>query len=171
MIQQGNILDAKEEVIVQQCNCLSVYPKGLSKSIADRFEHGNHYSSRRRIGRKNLCVKEDRDEPGTTVIIEGTPYIACIMGQWQMGKILSSYYKGEDGIDDYLDTKQNREKWFKYGLSCLGQWCIENNIKSIAFPYKIGCGLAGGDWKKYFNEIKRFQNVYSDVKVVIYKLS
>ena len=31
-----------------------------------------------------ISVKEDRDEPGTTVIIEGKPHIACIRdsGKW-----------------------------------------------------------------------------------------
>lgn len=170
MIRSGNLLDASEEVIVQQCNCFAVRPYGLSKSIADKFEHGDHYASRRGIGRKNLAVKEDRDEPGTTVIIKGKPYIACIMGQWQTGKINSSSYKGEDGIDDYSDTRKNRETWFRYGLSALGQWCIENNIKSVAFPYMIGCGLGGGNWKTYLEMIDDFQKFYSSLKVVIYKL-
>lgn len=124
MIRSGNLLKASEEVIVQQCNCLAVRPYGLSKSIADTFEHGDHYGCRRGIDRKNLSVKEDRDEPGTTVIIEGKPHIACIMGQWQMGKINSSYYRGEESINEYKDTRKNREKWFKYGLSALGQLCV-----------------------------------------------
>ena len=61
-----------------------------------------------------ISVKEDRDEPGTTVIIEGKPHIACIRDQWEMGKINSSYYRDEEGIDEHKDTRVNREKWFKY---------------------------------------------------------
>lgn len=170
MIKSGDLLNAYEDVIVQQCNCLAVRPYGLSKSIADKFEHGDHYASRRGIGKKNLSVQEDRDEPGTTVIIEGKPYIACIMGQWQMGKNNSSYYRGEDGINNYSDTRKNREIWFKHGLSALGEWCMEEGVKSVAFPYMIGCGLAGGNWKTYLEMIIDFQRSYPKLKVVIYKL-
>ena len=32
-------------------------------------------------------------------------------------------------------------------LKKLKEFCIENNIKSIAFPEKIGCGRGGADWQ------------------------
>lgn len=48
--------------------------------------------------------------------------------------------------------------------------CVEENIKSVAFPYMIGCGLAGGNWETYLGMITDFQKTYADVSVVIYKL-
>jgi hypothetical protein len=41
--------------------------------------------------------------------------------------------------------------------------------RSIAFPYLIGCGAAGGDWKLYLEQIERFAEEF-DIKVRIYKL-
>lgn len=175
MIKHGNILNSTEQVIVQQCNCISVKPLGLSKSISDRYSHGNHYGSRKPIGRKNIAIKEDRDEPGTVVIlysddIELYPHIACLMGQWQPGKINCSNYTDIDGSNDYKDTRKNREMWFKHGLSALGQWCLDEKINSVAFPYMIGCGLAGGDWETYLKMIKEFAKTYNNIHIVIYKL-
>ena len=43
------------------------------------------------------------------------------------------------------------------------------NLESIGFPYKIGCGAAGGNWNIYFNLLKMFANKV-DAKVKIYKL-
>jgi len=44
-----------------------------------------------------------------------------------------------------------------------------DNIASIAMPYNIGCGTAGGDWDVYFQMIKNFANNYQ-IHVTLYKL-
>ena len=38
---------------------------------------------------------------------------------------------------------------------------------STAFPYKIGCGLAGGKWSKYEAMIEAFAEANPDVEVTI----
>src|SRR3990170_4642736 len=60
------------------------------------------------------------------------------------------------------DTKELREEWFKDGLNKLVKY-IELNfkdkkIKTIGFPYQIGCGLAAGDWISYKKMISDFEN-------------
>jgi len=37
-------------------------------------------------------------------------------------------------------------------------------------PYKIGCGLAGGNWDKYYNILNIWANNNPNIKIVIYKL-
>ena len=61
-----------------------------------------------------------------------------------------------------------REGYFKRCLGLIGDK-IEG-LESIAFPWQIGCGLAGGEWKVYEGMIKEFAESYPDVSVVIYKL-
>ena len=39
--------------------------------------------------------------------------------------------------------------------------------KSLAFPYKFGCGLAKGNWKIVYNMICTY---FDDMDVTIYKL-
>jgi hypothetical protein len=92
------------------------------------------------------------------------------MAQWNMGKAGSTYYHGEAGMDMYQDTRKNREAWFKQCLEGLESWCITNHIKTVAFPYKIGCGLAGGDWKHYLKMITDFAEENSHLQVTIYTL-
>lgn len=38
---------------------------------------------------------------------------------------------------------------------------------SIAIPYKIGCGIANGDWNKVY---KIIEEVFSDYEITLYRL-
>ena len=42
---------------------------------------------------------------------------------------------------------------------------------SIAIPYGIGCGLAGGDWEIVSNIIDDVTNSYNYTNYTIYKLN
>jgi hypothetical protein len=42
-------------------------------------------------------------------------------------------------------------------------------LKSIAFPWRIGCGIADGDWDYYQRLIEIFSNKMPDVEVFIVK--
>ena len=66
------------------------------------------------------------------------------------------------------DSQEMREAWFRRCLGLIGER-IEG-LESIAFPWQVGCGLAGGDWKAYEGMIKEFAESHADVKVVVYKL-
>lgn len=55
----------------------------------------------------------------------------------------SQYYPGKSNGSD---TKINRQAWFK---QCLDRIAVIPGLISVAFPYKIGCGMAGGDWSVY----------------------
>jgi hypothetical protein len=45
-------------------------------------------------------------------------------------------------------------------------------LKSIGFPYWIGCGLAGGDWNKYGRLLEDFAERVGErgVSVILYRL-
>jgi hypothetical protein len=76
----------------------------------------------------------------------------------------AEYYPGISKYNN--DTKQHRITWFQ---ECLNQISQINNIASIAMPYNIGCGAAGGDWDVYFQMINNFANNYQ-IHVTLYKL-
>ena len=45
------------------------------------------------------------------------------------------------------------------------------NLKSVAFPYKIGCGYGGGIWEQYLESISQlFSKKSSEIDISIYKL-
>ena len=55
-----------------------------------------------------------------------------------------------------------REYMFNHCLNLLKTHLMSSETtvqyKVIYFPYKIGCGLAGGDWTEYKKMIERFRD-------------
>jgi O-acetyl-ADP-ribose deacetylase (regulator of RNase III) len=163
-IIEGNILKAKETYLVQQCNCLTVTSHGLSKTLAKTYSWGDPYRNRKSLNYRNCAVPEDRDKPGTIKILQSpdnTKAIICMFAQWAPGK--PQRYKSYPDIE--MDTYSNRQKWF--------QECLERvekiNVTELAFPWKIGCGLAGGNWNKYYNMIKAFSD-RTGIKCTLYRI-
>ena len=65
------------------------------------------------------------------------------------------------------ETQKIREKWFVKALTKLTE--LDLKKESIAIPYQIGCGLAGGVWKNYRRHIEDFAK-RTGVDVTIYRL-
>ena len=153
-IVKGDLINAREEYICQQTNCVSVNAHGLSETI--RIELGvDPYSQRRSLNGRNHAIPEDCDIPGTIKIYSN---VICMFAQYGMGK---PYKYGNKVEDSY----KKRLLWFKTCLFEIGKL----KPKSLAFPYKIGCGLAGGNWDDYFASLKYFSE-YFKIEVVLYKI-
>jgi O-acetyl-ADP-ribose deacetylase (regulator of RNase III) len=161
----GNLLDATEQYIVQQCNCISTKPHGLSKSISDKWKHGDLYGKRESIKGRNLACEGSRSVPGTIEVLgngKEQRYIICAFGQYGMGKP----YTYNNTCKQWIDGTEERLKWF---YECL-QAISGLEPESIAFPYFIACGLAGGNWEQYSHMIQQFAEQNPKTKVVLYKL-
>jgi len=163
----GDLLDAQEEYILQQNNCIGCKPHGLSKTIADKYPYADPYTRRRRVGNRNMAIPEDRPVPGTIELFRSPnqdgPTFVSLYGQYGMGR---PYAYNNGGPQAVPDSHEDREKWF---VDCL-QKVAELDPKSVAIPYKIGCGLAGGDWNRYSKILNRFADDHPSVSVVLYKL-
>lgn len=90
------------------------------------------------------------------------------VGERELHKLLqtSNYieYPAESGHwfpPAYKDTYQNRKIWFQECLDILD----ENNYETVAMPYGIGCGLAGGKWFEYKKMLEE-----CNTNIVLYKL-
>lgn len=155
---KGDLLESNKNIIVQQLNCITINAKGLSQTISNKYPYADVYSSRKKIPGKYVAVEEDRGIPGDIVISVGDgPTIIGIYGQYAPSKPRGN------------ETAELRLQWFKECLHKIKNYMDNEKYTSIAFPYKIGCGLAGGDWLKYKKEIKRFAN-NNKYDVYIYKL-
>lgn len=148
---EGNLLDSPEQYIAHQCNCLTQRSAGTAKRIFDKFPYANIY--------------KDRTEPDTMeeIIISGNGdderYVINMLAQYYPG--VTKYPQSDrDGIE-------TRKRAFK---TCLHKISQIANLQSIAFPYKIGCNLAGGKWEVYRKMIKTFAEENPNVSVRIYKL-
>lgn len=152
---KGDLLHCNEPVIVQQINCVAVRPHGLSADIAKRYNYADVYSKRRPVYNRNWAINEDISTPGTIIISKDPenkgPIVVGLLGQYIYGK--PGKYPSCPLSQDNYDLRQ---KWFSSSLLELSDFLINENISSVGFPFKIGCGLAGGNWSDYLNIITKF---------------
>lgn len=145
-IVEGDILQATEDFIGHQVNCQGVMGAGLAKQIREKYS--NVYKEY-----QLYCdsFKQDRQQLlGQCLIVEADDkYIANIFGQLGYGRT--------EQQTDYVSLE--------IGLKKLKEIAYEHN-KSIALPYGIGCGLAGGSWSIVYELI---QYVFEDYDVTLYK--
>lgn len=135
--------------LVHQCNCISKGPpKGLASSMFNVFPAANVYDKRRQ-GLGQI------DTPGT---ISKHGRVLNLYGQWYPGN-----------ANDSSDSAEKRFGWFKYGLQDIGYTLPQNQQVHIAFPERIGCGLAGGDWNLYRAELYRWAANFPRWKCFIVK--
>lgn len=151
----GNLFKATEKYLCHQTNCVTNRAAHLSKEVFEKFPHADIYTKR-----------EFHDQPGT-IIVRGNGadqrYVINMLGQ---------YYPGNPKFPEAKqDGTAARESYF---LRCLGAVAKIEKLESVAFPWRIGCGAAGGDWDTYYQMIERFANYVGEkqsAKVVIYKLA
>jgi O-acetyl-ADP-ribose deacetylase (regulator of RNase III) len=128
-IIKGNLLDAPEQYIAHQVNAISITSSGLANAIFTRFPYADIYTNRTHF-----------DVPGT-IIISGNES----QNERLIIQMVAQFYPGYpmEGASN-LDSYKLRQKYF---YKCLSKISKIENLKSVAFPYLIGCGLAGGDWE------------------------
>ena len=148
----GDILKSDATFIAHQINCVTTTAKGLSKSIFDKYPNANIYKS----STKRIVGKTYYD------FTRNGKVIFHLAGQIRPGKPTIHY------PDRYID----RISYFKSCMISLEQEIEylkqQYNIKKeivVAFPYGIGCGLAGGKWVDYESILQD-----SSLNIVLYKL-
>lgn len=152
-IVTGDIFDAKEKYLCHQTNCVTNRAAHLSKDVFEKYPWADIYAAR-----------QEPDKPGH-IIIRGNGqehrYVVNILGQ---------YYPGKPKYPtSTLDGSQARRTYFYHALLRLAK--VEN-LESVAFPWRIACGAAGGDWEKYLGVLTNFATYVEEkqgARVVIYR--
>ena len=152
-IKNADLLDATEDYICHQCNCVTTTPYGLSAQIFKKFPFANSYAQRQsNPGTRNFARPDTQAAPGTIDV--------C-------GNIINMYAQyGPGKANSFNDSYEQRKTWFKHGLTQIGVL----KPKSLAFPYNIGCGLAGGIWSEYEAMLTQFAHDHPGIQVVLYKI-
>ena len=151
---EGNLLDSPEQYICHQCNCLTTHSAGIAHSIFLTFPWSNIY-----IERESPEIKHHLDEIHIRGNGQEFRFVINMMAQ---------YYPGTARYPDSAkDGIERRKKAFQ---ECLGKISGIADLKSIAFPWKIGCNLAGGDWNEYRHMIREFADANPNLKVRVYRL-
>jgi len=142
-----NILNSNAKYIVHQCNCVTKNAKYLAQDIFNKFPYSDIYSTR-----------NTNSKPGD-IIISGNGneqrFVIALFGQ---------YYPGPPKISDSkFDGYEIRKIYFYEGLKKI---INISNVESIAFPYGISCGAAGGDWNFYSSLLEKFsKSIDADVYI------
>jgi hypothetical protein len=120
-IVEGNLLDYASpfSFIAHQCNCWAKRPKHLSAQVFGKFPHANIYGD----GTKRV--------PGN-IIVRG-PVI----------NMLAQNSFGKAGRYDPKESYPMRREWLR---QCLDKILSKKDIKTVYFPYGLGCGAAGDNW-------------------------
>ena len=151
-VVNGSLLDATEDILCHQVNCQGVMGSGVALALKNKY--GHLYLSYRgfwRIATKNRA---------TSALLGRVYYVAC-----EDNHIIANIF-GQDtyGRDDITYTDYTE---LEVAFVRLREYALKNNL-SIAMPYKIGCGLANGDWdNKVYPMIER---VFYNMDVTLYRI-
>ena len=134
-IVNGDLLQSNLPLIAHQTNCLGVMGAGIAKSIKNMWnivyiQYANFcknlgYSKNLLLGKCQICIT------GESPI----GFVANLFGEYSFTESVAPY---ENRHTDYDALKES--------LVYLITFCKSGNITEIGIPYKLGCGLAGGDW-------------------------
>jgi hypothetical protein len=132
-------------------------------------------TARRRAGERHFqslsmggCLRKPSERGNDAslfgpITVHGDPkrdwrYVINIYGQLKPGKPSP----GRDSAASRLEA---------FGRA-LNQIAEMPELKSIGFPYGIGCGLAGGDWNKYGRRLEDFAERVGErgAYVILYRL-
>lgn len=159
-IVEGNILNATENIICHQVNCMGTMGSGLAKQIRNSYpkvyaEYVKLLNWAKEEYKRGYSVKKYPLGSVQFVEVSDKKVIANIFGQLKYGtdKRYTDYDALKKGLSGVLETVTWDHMNYK-GYS-------------VAIPYGIGCGLAGGDWEVVY---KIIEEVFKDYNVTIYKL-
>lgn len=153
---EGDLLTTPVYAIAHQCNCVTdkLAMRLLSGKVFTAFPHADIYSGR------------------TTRCVPGSVHVARQHGQKTIVNIMGQLYPGGAKYDN--DSAEKRLQWFISGLTTLRTELPElmDPNFSIAFPDKIGCGAAKGNWDDYKSILLQFAaSIHAQVVLVKYKPS
>jgi O-acetyl-ADP-ribose deacetylase (regulator of RNase III) len=174
-VRGRDLLEFKADYIAHQCNCISKGSSGLAKTIKDRYPYADQS-----IGRPNSGGSSKADIPGTIRVFlppKNVPHSPTFIGMF------AQYAPGPptdtetarirlDWFEDCLDEISNSGAVVKVAAPLQSVFHADrlhatSDSFSIAFPERIGCGLAGGNWDKYHNVLWMFASTNEHIDVTI----
>lgn len=152
-----NLLNAPTQYIAHQCNCTSRGSAGLARQIFDAYPEAEY-----KLVPIEMAIRFGMTSPktGKPERIPNSPGSISVHG-----RVINCYAQRFPGHPRGGDISTMRLKWFR---QCL--WSISKipGIQSVAFPYKIGCGLAGGNWENdYYPLLERFNSYCESVGIEV----
>ena len=148
----GDLMLAKEMYICHQCNCVTNRSAHLAYAMFKHYPHADIYTRRK-----------TPSQPGTIKICGDGIKERFVIG------MLGQYYPGCKYPNSKKDGRKQREGFFDSCLIKMVELCEGTGGGDFAFPWRIGCGAAGGNWDNYLEKLKLFEQSI-DYDVIIYRL-
>lgn len=149
---KGDLLTEKCDIICHQVNCVGVMGAGIAAQI--KYKWKNVFDTY-----KTICniPSNSEDLLGDCQIVKvddaNISYVANLFGQNLIGRngVMTNYEALEQAMRSVVEFAAEN-----YPNGCI-----------VGFPYKIGCGIAGGDWEIVKSLIERiFQDTNINIKIV-----
>lgn len=154
---KGNLLESPVQIIAHQINCLGIMGGGIALQIKNKwprvfteykeFIEDWEYCNGGELPLGHCYVTILNREPGRRIV-------ANIFGQNGIGGMATDYEavkKGFIELHKYLIS----DKLYRY----------DSQIP-VGIPYKMGCGLGGGDWNTYREMLQELEDEYNFLFVV-----
>ena len=152
----GDLFESEEQYICHQCNSVTTTGANFSKAMFHRYPYADIYKER------SYGQDPNADNLPGNIIVRGNG-----KDQRFVINMLGQYYPGHAKFSNSTrDGWAARQQAFQ---KCLDKIAAIPELESVAFPFKIACGAAGGDWLVYRKMIKDFAEKVQ-VPVRIYRL-
>lgn len=142
----GDLLNSNANIIAHQVNARGVMGSGVALAVKTKYPEV--FQSYRKFFEEGKLKLGKVDFAKTN---DGK-IVANMCGQDRYGRDGKQY-------TDYEALEKCFDKTARY--------MKEKNLDSIAFPFKLGCGLGGGDWNIVFAMIKEY---FKDFNIEIWQL-
>ena len=149
-IVDGDLIYAKEDILVHQVNCQwqGVMNSGVAKDIRNNFTEA--YEEYKKF---SSSTKDNQSLLGEVQLVNSR------------GKIIANMFS-------QLNYGYDKKQYTNYlalatGLNKILKFASQKGL-TIAIPYKIGCVRGGADWNVV---LKIIENIFMDYDITIYKLN
>lgn len=139
---RGDLLDAKDNIIVHQVNCQGKMNSGVAKQIREKWPIV--YAKYNVLSNMQLGYTQ-------FVKVEEDKYVCNLFSQLNYG---------------YDGKRYTNYEAIYIGLTKIKEVAQERNL-SVAIPYNMGCDRGGASWKVVCSMI---EVIFEDYKVHIYRL-
>ena len=135
-IIKGDLLETNADVICHQVNLQGVMGGGLALSIARKYPN------------VNKCYESySKKDLGEVCMVYTDDFI-----------VANCFSQREDFNTDYKALRECLLKVRKHMIDC--------GYRTVAIPYKYGCGIANGDWETVFYI---FNDIFFKHELLIYQ--
>lgn len=156
IVVNNDLLKTPIHIIAHQVNCQGVMGGGVAKQIKQK------YPTVYEIYKARCCESHEKLLGGYVAVWsqDRSQLIVNVFGQNNFGrdKVYTDYKALENGLSNFIKDYRN-------SFNIMPEVQIP-----IAIPYKIGCGLAGGDWNLVSTILEKLEIEYNII-FIAYKLN